>query len=66
MNYLFIKSKSIVELNSLLSELIKKRIKLYVSKSSGDFKKVHLFNRTSKNIARINTCLNELKKGIKK
>ena len=61
MKYLFVKSKSKNELNSLLFDLLKKRIKLYFLRSSGDFKKVHMFNKINKNIARINTCLNRLK-----
>jgi ribosomal protein L29 len=58
----FLRDKSKEELTSMLNNLLRERFKYNINKATGEFTKNHLFGKTGKNIARICTIINEIKR----
>ena len=59
MNTQELRSKSIEELNTELSELHRERFNLSMQKGMGELSKPHQFGEVRKNIARIKTIIAE-------
>ena len=56
-----LRSKTISELETLKAELLKEQFNLRMQQGIGQLPKNHLLNVVRKNIARVNTLMNELK-----
>lgn len=57
-----LRGKKKEELLLMLNDLFRERFKYNISKASGEFTKTHLFYKTNKNIAKIYTVINEIKR----
>ncbi|QQG46755.1 MAG: 50S ribosomal protein L29 [Candidatus Azosocius agrarius] len=57
-----LKHKTKEELIVILNGLLRERLKYNICRATGEFTKFHLFSKTSKNIAKICTVINEKKK----
>jgi large subunit ribosomal protein L29 len=54
-----LRTKSVVELQQQLVELLKEQFKLRMQKNSEEMARTHMFKQVRRNIARIKTILNE-------
>ncbi len=57
-----LRSKTAVELNETLQELLKEQFNLRMQRGTGQMSRPHLFTEVRRNIARIKTVMNEQRK----
>jgi large subunit ribosomal protein L29 len=57
-----LKTKSVAELKTLLSELRRKQFKLRLVKAGGEMNQTHFIRQTRRDVARIETILTEKEK----